>query len=146
MPQDRRTATYKVLNANSPVIENLLRVKENSEGYRCQVFFPVASDSVFGDLDQVMYRKKPDLDKLFVCLSAVQESWAGTQDSDQVQQYDPFLQDPPQILTTKKGQLPKLSKVILYYNEGVRMFRVAYHRSYDGATPYMIRNILQPLS
>lgn len=143
MPQDRRTSTYKVLQANGPIMKKLIEVKERSEGYRCQVFFPVASDSVYGDLDQVMYRKKPDLDKLFVCLSAVQESWAG---NDEGIQYDPFLSDPPQIITTKQDALPKLSKVILYYNEGVRMFRVAYHRSYDGSQPYMIRNILQPLS
>lgn len=143
MPQDKRTATYKILNANSPLAASLLRVKEQSEGYRCQVFFPVASDSVYGDLDQYMYRKKPDLDKLFICLSAMQESWEGTADG---RQYDPFLPDPPQILTTFDKRLPKMSKIILYYNEGIRMFRVAAHRSYDGASPYLIRNILQPLS
>ena len=143
MPQDKRTVTYKILNANSPLSDALLRVKEQAEGYRCQVFFPVASDSVYGDLDQYMYRKRPDLDKLFISLSAVQESWEGTNDG---KQYDPFLADPPHILTTFKNRLPKMSKVVLYYNEGIRMFRVAAHRSYDGASPYLIRNILQPLS
>ena len=73
MPQDKRTATYKILNANSPLSDALLHAKEQAEGYRCQIFFPVASDSVYGDLDQYMYRKKPDLDKLFICLSAVQK-------------------------------------------------------------------------
>lgn len=143
MPQDKRTATYKILNANLPLSDALLHAKEQAEGYRCQIFFPVASDSVYGDLDQYMYRKKPDLDKLFICLSAVQESWEGTIDG---KQYDPFLPDPPQILTPFKKRLPKMSKVILYYNDGIRMFRVAAHRSYDGASPYLIRNILQPLS
>lgn len=143
MAQDKRTATYKILNANTPLADSLIAIKEKSEGYRCQIFFPVASDSVYGVLDQYMYRKKPDLDKLFVCLSAVQESWEGTIDG---KQYDPFLSEPPQILTSFEKRIPLMSKVVLYYNEGIRMFRVAYHRSYDGASPYMIRNILQPLS
>lgn len=143
MPQDKRTATYKILNANTPVAESLLKVKEQSEGYRCQVFFPVGTDSVYGVLDQYIYRKQPDLDKLFICLSAVQETWEGTLDGTQ---YDPFLPDPPQIVTSSKNRIPKMSKVILYYNEGIRIFRVAGHRSYDGATPYLIRNLLQPLS
>ena len=143
MPQDKRTATYKILKANIPVIESLLSVKEKSEGYRCQVFFPVGSDSVYGVLDQYCYYKKPDLDKLFVCLSAVQESWEGGGDGTQ---YDPFLSDPPVILTTFEKRLPIMSKVVLYYNEGIRIFRVAFHRSYDGAKPYLIRNMLQPLS
>ena len=74
MPQDKRTATYKILGANVSIVESLLEAKEKSEGYRCLVFFPVGSDSVYGVLDQFVYRKKPDLDKLFVCLSAVQDS------------------------------------------------------------------------
>lgn len=143
MPQDKRTATYKILKANIPIIESLLAVKEKSEGYRCLVYFPIGSDSVYGVLDQYAYYKKPDLDKLFVCLSAVQESWQGTIDGTQ---YDPFLSDPPVILTTFEKKLPIMSKVVLYYNEGIRIFRVAFHRSYDGAKPYLIRNMLQPLS
>lgn len=143
MPQDKRTATYKILKANIPIIESMLAVKEKSEGYRCQVFFPQGTDSVYGVLDQYVYYKKPDLDKLFVCLSAVQESWEGVIDGTQ---YDPFLSEPPVILTTFEKRLPKMSKVILYYNEGIRVFRVAFHRSYDGAKPYIIRNMLQPLS
>ena len=143
MPQDKRTATYKILKANIPIIESLLAVKEKSEGYRCLVYFPIGTDSVYGVLDQYTYYKKPDLDKLFICLSAVQESWEGTIDGTQ---YDPFLSDPPVILTTFEKRLPKMSKVVLYYNEGIRIFRVAFHRSYDGAKPYLIRNMLQPLS
>lgn len=143
MPQDKRTATYKILKANIPIIESLLAAKEKSEGYRCLIYFPVGTDSVYGVLDQYTYYKKPDLDKLFVCLSAVQESWEGTIDGTQ---YDPFLSDPPVILTTFEKRLPKMSKVVLYYNEGIRVFRVAFHRSYDGAKPYLIRNMLQPLS
>jgi len=143
MPQDKRTATYKILKANIPIIESLLAVKEKSEGYRCLVYFPIGTDSVYGVLDQYTYYKKPDLDKLFVCLSAVQESWQGTIDGTQ---YDPFLSDPPVILTTFEKKLPIMSKVVLYYNEGIRIFRVAFHRSYDGAKPYLIRNMLQPLS
>ena len=143
MPQDKRTATYKILKANIPIIESLLAVKEKAEGYRCLIYFPIGTDSVYGVLDQYTYYKKPDLDKLFVCLSAVQESWEGTIDGTQ---YDPFLSDPPVILTTFEKRLPIMSKVVLYYNEGVRVFRVAFHRSYDGAKPYLIRNMLQPLS
>lgn len=144
MSQDKRTATYKILKANGPIIDSLLAAKERSEGYRCQIFFPLGSDSVYGVLDNsYVYRKKPDLDKLFVCLSAVQETWEGTIDG---QQYDPFLSDPPVILTRFEKRLPLMSKVILYYNEGIRIFRVAFHRSYDGAKPYLIRNMLQPLS
>ena len=144
MAQDKRTATYKILKANGPVIDSLLSAKERSEGYRCQVFFPLGTDSAYGVLDNsYVYRKKPDLDKLFVCLSAVQETWEGTIDG---QQYDPFLADPPVVLTRFEKRLPLMSKVILYYNEGIRIFRVAFHRSYDGAKPYLIRNMLQPLS
>jgi hypothetical protein len=91
MSQDKRTATYKILKANGPIIDSLLAAKERSEGYRCQIFFPLGSDSVYGVLDNsYVYRKKPDLDKLFVCLSAVQETWEGTIDG---QQYDPFLSE-----------------------------------------------------
>lgn len=143
MPQDRRTATYKILKANMPLAENILKAKEQSEGYRCQVFYPVGSDSIYGVLDKYLYRKKFDLDKLFICLSAVQESWEGTPDG---KQYDPFLADPPHILTTFENKIPIMSKIILYYNGGIRMFRVAFHRSYDGDGPYLIRNILQPFS
>lgn len=143
MPQDKRTATYKILKANIPVTEALLAAKEKAEGYRCLVYFPIGTDSVYGVLDQYTYYKKPDLDKLFICLSAVQESWEGTIDGTQ---YDPFLSDPPVILTTFEKRLPKMSKVVLYYNEGIRVFRVAFHRSYDGAKPYLIKNMLQPLS
>ena len=143
MPQDRRTATYKILKANTPLAENLLKAKELSEGYRCQIFYPIGTDSVYGVLDKFIYKKKPDLDKLFLCVSAMQESWQGTDDG---KQYDPFLSDPPQIITTLKNKIPAMSKVLLYYNSGIRLFRVAYHRSYDGDGPYIIRNILQPLS
>ena len=143
MPQDKRTATYKILKANIPVTEALLAAKEKAEGYRCLVYFPIGTDSAYGVLDQYTYYKKPDLDKLFICLSAVQESWEGTIDGTQ---YDPFLSDPPVILTTFEKRLPKMSKIVLYYNEGIRVFRVAFHRSYDGAKPYLIKNMLQPLS
>lgn len=143
MPQDRRTATYKILKANNPLAENLLKAKENAEGYHCQIFFPIGSDSVYGVLDKYHYKKDPDLDKLFICTSAMQESWQGSSDG---LQYDPFLDEPPQIITTFDKKLPPMSKVILYYNSGIRMFRVAYHRSYDGDGPLFIRNVLQPLS
>ena len=143
MGQDKRTATYKILQANGPIMDSLLEVKEKSEGYRCKIYFPVGSDNVYGVLDKYVYRKKPDLDKLFICLSAVQETWEGTIDGTQ---YDPFLGDPPVILTRFEKRLPIMSKVILYYNEGIRIFRVAFHRSLDGAKPYFIRNMLQPLS
>lgn len=140
---DRRTATSRILAANKPLIRNLLKAKENSEGYSCQIFYPVISENIYDTKDKFLYKKKPDIDKLFIILSAIQESWMGTADG---KEFDPFLNEQPQILTTFDQKLPKMSKVIVFYNNSFRVFRVQHHKSYDGDGPYLIRNELQPLS
>lgn len=144
MPLDKKTSTYHILNATGPFVDNILKAQAKSVGFRLQVFYPQHEDSLYGIYDRkYVYKKKPDKDEYYVCLSPIQETWSGTEDG---KEYDPFMPDPPVVLTSFKNKLPLNSKVILYYNDGTRYFRVNSHRSIDGANPYVIRNFLQPIS